>query len=1154
MKRNNNETNLGMPGSPAGAEVVSEPPGTEINTGNASAAGVSKLPKTPKKVRWSQSENRSVWKCYLKSEPRKRGFMKRLKQLWDKGRGRHVTEKQLRGQVNNIKNCKLLTDVEMDEIKDSIDEQCRLEILKDFGHANMNARVIVSDVMISTEKIAKHPGNEIQQEDMPGLSVNVERIDISRRNGQVETLSEEQKIVLKRLREVVKSDMARTVPLLKKVDRKRLVHEAALVNSVIDNVKSNDVTEINRLLYGASFVVAERLGKMKESVRDQQEQQRNEPWWKRRVEKNIEMWCKDVSKIEARRRGHRMSGRELDRMNRTYGLEEKGNLNVISTLKMKINEKSAMVKRYKERQRQHHQNNLFSTDQKKLYNELNGKEQTNESPEPREATEFWQGIWSKTGKHKQDAEWVGRVKRELRNVQKMENRKISTKDVKIGIRKMAKWKAPGPDGIVGFWFTRMTNLHDRLAIHLQECIEQGKVPEWMTLGRTVLIQKDIRKGRVAGNYRPITCLPLMWKLLSGILGEKMYEHLSTNMLLPDEQKGCRRKSRGTKDQLLIDKSIVKHCRKHQHNLSMAWIDYKKAYDMVPHSWLMETVRMVGIADNIIELIEESMKHWKTELTANGTPLGQVEIKRGVFQGEALSPLLFVIVLIPLSIVIRQTGIGYDIGMENHKISHLLFMDDLKLYADSETHLDSLIQTVRIVSDDIGMEFGLEKCGIVCMRRGKVIQTAGIQLPSGDVMKEVDAEGYKYLGILQVDDTLHKQMKEKIGDEYLRRVKKLCRSALYAGNLASALNSWAVAVVRYSAGIVEWNKEELSRMDIKTRKLLTMNGAVHPRSNVGRLYIPRKEGGRGMTSVEDCVNSEIRGLSEYVRNSEEIAMQFVRKEELCEIAETSNEFKERMRRERLEQWRQKNKHGVFLKKIEGIADQSSWDWTRGGFLRKETEGLIFAAQEQALSTRAIRAITYKEDISPLCRVCEKELETPMHIAAGCPALAGKQYKTRHDNVSRRVHWHLCRKYGIECPEKWYQHNPQHVSENKDASVSIWWEVVVKTDRKVSNNHPDIVVLLKEEKKWQIIDPTCPMDENIDKKEMEKVTKYLDLAAEIRRMHQVKTEIVPVCIGAFGTVPKKLKTSFEILGIPDLTKGIQITALIGTAAILRRVMNL
>jgi len=68
----------------------------------------------------------------------------------------------------------------------------------------------------------------------------------------------------------------------------------------------------------------------------------------------------------------------------------------------------------------------------------------------------------------------------------------------------------------------------------------------------------------------------MWKLLTGIMSEKLYYHLERNNLLVDEQKGCRKKSRGTKDQLLIDKAILKNCRHRLTNLSMAWIDYRKA--------------------------------------------------------------------------------------------------------------------------------------------------------------------------------------------------------------------------------------------------------------------------------------------------------------------------------------------------------------------------------------------------------------------------------------------------------------------------------------------------------------------------------------------------------------------------------------------------
>ena len=95
----------------------------------------------------------------------------------------------------------------------------------------------------------------------------------------------------------------------------------------------------------------------------------------------------------------------------------------------------------------------------------------------------------------------------------------------------------------------------------------------MTYGRTVSCQKDAAKGNAVDNFRPITCLPLMWKLLTGIIADDMYNFMERENLLPEEQKGCRRKSRGTKDQLLIDKTILRDCKRRKTNLAMAWIDY-----------------------------------------------------------------------------------------------------------------------------------------------------------------------------------------------------------------------------------------------------------------------------------------------------------------------------------------------------------------------------------------------------------------------------------------------------------------------------------------------------------------------------------------------------------------------------------------------------
>ena len=129
----------------------------------------------------------------------------------------------------------------------------------------------------------------------------------------------------------------------------------------------------------------------------------------------------------------------------------------------------------------------------------------------------------------------------------------------------------------------MTLCHQRIADQMEKILnDESKFPEWMTSGRTVLCVKDPTKGNGADNSRSVTCLPLMWKLMTEIIAESIYGFLEGNMVLLNEQKGYRRKSRGTKDQLLIDKMVLKYCRRST-NLAMACINYRKANDMIPHS-------------------------------------------------------------------------------------------------------------------------------------------------------------------------------------------------------------------------------------------------------------------------------------------------------------------------------------------------------------------------------------------------------------------------------------------------------------------------------------------------------------------------------------------------------------------------------------------
>ena len=180
------------------------------------------------------------------------------------------------------------------------------------------------------------------------------------------------------------------------------------------------------------------------------------------------------------------------------------------------------------------------------------------------------------------------------------------------------------------------------------------------------------------------------------------------------------------------------------------VDYRRVYDMIPHSWISECLGLFGEGENPKKFFVNSMNKWQLELTSNGVYLGNVEILRGIFPGDCLSPILFVLRMVPLSMIVRK--VNYVFGDKLTRLNHLLFMDDLTLFAKSHDQIDSVMNTVHTFSEDIGIEFGQKKCGVFVLKRGKVdkAKSRGLNLPDGELMKTIDEEGYKCLGILEYD--------------------------------------------------------------------------------------------------------------------------------------------------------------------------------------------------------------------------------------------------------------------------------------------------------------------------------------------------------------------------------------------------------------------
>ena len=254
--------------------------------------------------------------------------------------------------------------------------------------------------------------------------------------------------------------------------------------------------------------------------------------------------------------------------------------------------------------------------------------------------------------------------------------------------------------------------------------------------------------------------------------------------------------------------------------------------------------------------------------------------------------MFVLALIPLSLILRKTKASYEFSGSKEKINHLLFKDDLKLYNCNEKGLDLLVQTICVFSEDIGMEFHIKKCAMLVIEKGKIVKSVGIELPDGKVIKSLqEGESYRYLRILEADRFLGEEMKLKVSKEYFRRLKKVLKLKLNGSNLVQGVN----------------------------RKLFTIYGGLLPKSDVDRFYIPRKDGGRGLIAIEDCVELVGRGLEEYVHGSEERLIQAARGDGL-EGLEAASVLKKAKKEKRLQHWEEKALHGHYWRQTKEISKE------------------------------------------------------------------------------------------------------------------------------------------------------------------------------------------------------------------------------------------
>ena len=934
----------------------------------------------------------------------------------------------------------------------------------------------------------------------------------------------------------------------------------------------SNLTIMNTLLYCVAAVFTFKEGLESECSNENSQKRmgtsRPVPRWKARLDRKLLSLRKEVDILQAGRNGRLKNSNAIVFMNnvtKKYGMSGvNGEIDkVVFALKNQITAVAAKIRRYEKNIKAKEENNLFNKNKKRFYRSVFEKSEAVSDPPTEESIrQFWEkDIWGETSLYSEAPEWLGEIEKACRKVPLQGWNGISANEVTNQLASQMNWKASGIDRIPNFWLKSVPGCHSYLAASMQYYVENPDfLPDWIVCGRTVLLHKTNNTAD-ASNYRPITCLNTMWKALTGILSNKINSHLIKYDILASEQQGAVKKSYGTKRQLLINRSVFEDVFRRKKDLSSIYIDYQKAYDSVPHKWIVDVMSAYKINDTIVNFLAVSMQMWHTDIflyhEGGVICVPGIQIKRGIFQGDALSPLLFIIALNPLSLLINRSCSGYKLNGLN--LTHCLYMDDLKGYSDSYRGIVKMADVIDSFSRDIGMSLGLNKCKIVNLKRGKIASLGGVELESGGVIEELgEGDVYKYLGIEELDGMRHQKMKEKVWTSAKSKLRKLLESELNGKNLFQAINECVVPVISYSFGVISWLERDLKDLDVRVRKMLHMYRAFEKLSDVDRLYTPRSSGGRGLQSIWDVYKATICRLAYVLSHTECEVLQAcaqIDKKGLFSIQKKADKFldgilvefperfsdkpilywarmvatavREAILKERLDTWKNKPQHGAFLKLLDEreLHVKQSLVWMNKVHLDAYSEAYICAAQELALITRYHEKNILKNRMDDRCRICQNETETVFHILAGCGVLSKREYFTRHNSLCQYVHFEILKHFDFPCGENWYVHKPRDVIMAKN--VEIAYDQVISTDRPVGGNRPDILVRDIANKKAYIIDISCPCDVNVSLKEAEKIGKYGALRRELLRMWGGECVIIPVIVGGLGAVSKNTEKHMRSL---------------------------
>ncbi|GIX61456.1 reverse transcriptase domain containing protein [Babesia caballi] len=497
---------------------------------------------------------------------------------------------------------------------------------------------------------------------------------------------------------------------------------------------------------------------------------------------------------------------------------------------------------------------------------------------------------------------------------------------------------------------------------------------------------------------------------------------------------------------------------------------------------------------------------------------------------------------PLSRRLRQLYPSVQIRTSDSRefgTNHLLYIDDLKLLAKDEDVMQKMTKETEEYLTHIGLIINRDKSAT---NSSRCADTA--RLLEGP-------ETYKYLGITETRySSVSRGMYSRICEEIKKRVNMLLDTDLSAKNLFRAVNQYALTVPNYYIGVVPMEPYQFARLDRMVRTQLYEKGAHKHCANISRLYLPRKELGRGLHNLEfraemmllnlwltlsadENKSTRRAAILQHHRQTYSHASLIttylhdkygltIRDNEA--IPKTIQHLRKLQNRSLYNVISTTKLHKLlFSRRLDSVDLEESTLWLRKSMLTPQEEAKLINLQDRNLQWMSSKKNHKK---------CGKYLDVE-HLASKCDRLLHTDYVRRHNEVARRIHRTLAKELGVKNIKKVERYKIDDRKFTKNGWIS--YDMSIHTEKKVQFNRPDIIVADKRENRITIVEIGITSQNNLVKTEMEKKDKYQDLGKQMKFQtfgnHDTEIVIIPWVMTWDGVVTEFHNSYRRQLGISD-----------------------